>query len=133
MIIPIESPISLSVVKKAPNTIPPFIYTMRATPVLLSKFQPAISLHGRHCLVTGGSGALGSSIAADMARAGARVTLLGRDESKLRATLSEVQSVPPEQGAVEQNSHRYLVVGEGNEVKDAIAVCLAAVRNPSVV
>lgn len=95
---------------------------MRATASLFSKLSPAVSLRGRHCLVTGGSGALGASIAASMALAGARVTLLGRNESKLRAALSELQPTP-EQGAVEQGSHRYLVVGAGNEVKDAIAVC----------
>lgn len=101
---------------------------MRATATLLSKFHPAISLQGRHCLITGGSGALGSSIAADMARAGARVTLLGRNEAKLRAALSEVQSSPPGQEAVEQSGHKYLVVGEENEVKDAITVCRGTLR-----
>ena len=100
--------------------------TMRATTAVFSKLSPAISLHGRHCLITGGSGALGSSIAADMARAGARVTLLGRDESKLRAALSEVQSAASEQEGAEQGSHRYLALGGESEVKDAIAVCFAA-------
>ncbi|CAI4217204.1 unnamed protein product [Parascedosporium putredinis] len=37
-----------------------------------------------------GSGALGTSIATEMARAGARVTLLGRSEEKLRLALQRV-------------------------------------------
>ncbi|SPO03347.1 uncharacterized protein DNG_06030 [Cephalotrichum gorgonifer] len=102
---------------------------MRTTLSLASKFQPAISLHGRHCLITGGSGALGSSIAANMARAGARVTLLGRDELKLKDALAQLQSTtaPPslESGAEavdeEGRRHRYLVIGDGREVKDLIA------------
>lgn len=103
---------------------------MRATASLFSKLNPAVSLHGRHCLITGGSGALGSSIAADMARAGARVTLLGRNESKLRDALAEVQSTPVGQEAVEKNSHKYLVIGEGSEVKDVIAVCFTVPKPP---
>jgi NAD(P)-dependent dehydrogenase (short-subunit alcohol dehydrogenase family) len=112
--------------------------SVRAAASLASKaFRATISLHGRHCLVTGGSGALGASIAADMARAGARVTLLGRNEDKLRAALQAVVSSTSEnleadsagnrksvdRTASGESSHRYLVLGrEGGEVKDIIAV-----------
>lgn len=95
---------------------------MRATSSLASKLA-ALSLRGRHCLVTGGSGALGSAIAADMARAGARVTLVGRNEPRLRTALSQLPPSPSEPETVEKGSgHRYLVVGEKTGVKDIIAV-----------
>ena len=98
---------------------------MRPTSSLASKLA-ALSLRGRHCLVTGGSGALGSAIAADMARAGARVTLLGRSEPRLRTTLSQLPPLPsdPESvsESVEKGDHRYLVVDEERGVKDIIAV-----------
>lgn len=97
---------------------------MRPTSSLASTLA-ALSLRGRHCLVTGGSGALGSAIAADMARAGARVTLLGRSEPRLRTALTQLPpSAPSEPEAVEAVEHRYLVVDEARGVKDIIAVRL---------
>ncbi len=43
-------------------------------------------LAGRHALVTGGGRGIGAAIAAALAEAGARVTLLGRTEAELKAT-----------------------------------------------
>lgn len=99
---------------------------MRPTSSLASKLA-ALSLRGRHCLVTGGSGALGSAIAADMARAGARVTLLGRNEPRLRTALSQLpplssQSEYGSESVEKGGEHRYLVVNEESGVKDIIAV-----------
>ncbi|MBE3042591.1 SDR family NAD(P)-dependent oxidoreductase [Candidatus Bathyarchaeota archaeon] len=99
------------------------VTTLRTTTAALaSKPQPAQSLslplQGRHCLIAGGSGALGSSIAADMARAGARVTLLGRNKYKLHTALSQLQPV-------EGVEHKYLVMKTptNKEFMNAIAVC----------
>jgi NAD(P)-dependent dehydrogenase (short-subunit alcohol dehydrogenase family) len=40
-------------------------------------------LHGRHAIVTGGGRGIGAAIAAELARLGARLTLLGRDGGSL--------------------------------------------------
>jgi NAD(P)-dependent dehydrogenase (short-subunit alcohol dehydrogenase family) len=45
------------------------------------------SLDGHHVLVTGASSGIGRAIATESARMGARVTLLGRDEKRLAASL----------------------------------------------
>lgn len=109
--------------------------TLRAAASQAAKaLRPTISLHGRHCLITGGSGALGASIAADMARAGACVTLIGRNEDKLRSTLQAVSAITSASGAgldgEPQGStkvgHKYLVVGrDGDEIQDVIAVSVS--------
>jgi len=92
--------------------------------------SPSISLRGRHCVITGGSGALGASIATEMARAGARVTLLGRSEEKLQFVLQRVLAEGPDSsnggekngGAAE---HKYVTVGsDGSGTIDVIAVSL---------
>jgi len=44
------------------------------------------ALAGRHALVTGGGRGIGAAIAAALAGAGARVTLLGRTKAELEAT-----------------------------------------------
>lgn len=44
-----------------------------------------LELHGRSVLIAGASGGLGSAIAADLARRGARLTLVGRDQQRLDA------------------------------------------------
>lgn len=44
-----------------------------------------LELHGRSALIAGASGGLGSAIATDLARRGAQLTLIGRDQSRLAA------------------------------------------------
>lgn len=46
------------------------------------------SLKGRHVLVTGASSGIGRAIAVESARAGARLTILGRDPNRLEQTLA---------------------------------------------
>jgi len=50
-------------------------------------------LNGKSALVTGGSSGLGREIAITLARAGARVTIIGRDESKLNAVVAEIKAL----------------------------------------
>lgn len=50
--------------------------------------------HVRHVLLTGASGGLGSALAQALAGRGDRVTLMGRDASRLAAAVALCQSVP---------------------------------------
>jgi NAD(P)-dependent dehydrogenase (short-subunit alcohol dehydrogenase family) len=55
------------------------------------------SLHDRHALVTGASRGIGAAVARTLAEAGARVTLMSRDENALQALAAELphaQAVP---------------------------------------
>lgn len=47
-------------------------------------------LHGSHAIVTGGGHGLGKAIATDLARAGASVTLMGRDVTRLDSAVREL-------------------------------------------
>lgn len=54
------------------------------------------SLAGRHAVVTGGGSGIGAATAATLLRAGARVTLMGRDAARLdaqRAALGDAENV----------------------------------------
>lgn len=62
-----------------------------------------ISLEGKKALVGGSSGGIGKAIAQQLASSGASVTLMARNEDKLRAVLA---SLPTSEG----QSHHYLVV-----------------------
>src|SRR5580698_541128 len=48
------------------------------------------SLAGRHAVVTGASRGIGAAIAAALAAEGARISLLGRDETKLSQVSDEL-------------------------------------------
>src|SRR2546430_7610288 len=47
-------------------------------------------LHGRVAVVTGGTGVLGSALARGLARAGARVAILGRRRERAEAVAAEI-------------------------------------------
>jgi len=52
--------------------------------------RPVAALAGRHAIVTGASRGIGAATAAELARRGARVTLVGRDIGALRARAEEL-------------------------------------------
>jgi 3-dehydrosphinganine reductase len=55
-------------------------------------FLPKKSFADRHVLVTGGSQGIGRSLAAQLLRRGARVTILARTEAKLRTATDELRA-----------------------------------------
>ncbi len=61
------------------------------------------SLTGRHVLVTGASSGIGRAIAVESSRAGARVTVLGRDQNRLAQTLSALEGDGHEMNALDLN------------------------------
>ena len=50
-----------------------------------------LGLAGRVCVVTGGGGGIGRAVASSLARAGARVAAIDRDERGLEATRAELR------------------------------------------
>src|SRR3954454_10361481 len=50
-----------------------------------------LGLSGRVCVVTGGGGGIGRAVATSLARAGARVAAIDRDERGLEVTRSELR------------------------------------------
>jgi glucose 1-dehydrogenase len=52
----------------------------------------SLSLAGRSAIVTGASSGMGAAIARAMAAAGARVALVGRDETRLNAVAADIQA-----------------------------------------
>ena len=67
----------------APHSVPPSAH--RET--VLSASPPAY-LAGRHAIVTGGGRGIGMAIAHELARLGASVTVMGRDERRLTETVA---------------------------------------------
>ncbi|MFT6934427.1 MAG: 3-oxoacyl-[acyl-carrier protein] reductase [Maribacter sp.] len=62
-----------------------------------------ISLIGKKALVGGASGGIGKAIAIQLAESGASVTLMARNEEKLKTTVQSLSTT-------ERQSHQYLVV-----------------------
>ncbi|KAI5645998.1 short chain dehydrogenase domain-containing protein [Phthorimaea operculella] len=60
---------------------------------LLDKKVIYRDLRQRHVVVTGGSSGIGKAAAVEAARLGAHVTIIGRDEQRLKAAVSEISSV----------------------------------------
>lgn len=52
-----------------------------------------IDLSGKNAIVTGSTGGIGLAIAEGLARAGAQVTLVGRDQSRVDAAVAKVKTV----------------------------------------
>lgn len=73
------------------------------------------SLAGRHAIVTGASRGIGAATAAELARRGARVTLIGRDLATLRARGAELEAAGAETFSVACD------LGDGAAVPKAFA------------
>jgi len=54
--------------------------------------HPATSLHQRHAVVTGASRGIGAAIARQLAQAGAHLTLIGRDHTRLTQLAAELKT-----------------------------------------
>ncbi|KAJ7228631.1 hypothetical protein GGX14DRAFT_413996 [Mycena pura] len=79
---------------------------------------------GRHCYITGGSSGLGLALALLLTRDGAHVSIVARDEQKLRAALDEMENVRQSPGQ-KLNSYSFSL----NEAEPA-AAALEAVCAP---
>jgi 3-oxoacyl-[acyl-carrier protein] reductase len=64
---------------------------IRRTPVRYI-WHMDIRLDGKHALIGGGTQGIGFATAQEMARLGARITLLARDEAKLREAVSKLET-----------------------------------------
>ena len=60
--------------------------------------MPARSLQDQVAIVTGGSRGIGAALAADLARAGGRVVITGRDAARLEAVRQSIERASPEIG-----------------------------------
>ena len=60
------------------------------------KYHPLFSLEGKTAIITGGSGVLGKAMALAMARAGAKVAVLGRNKEKLKEVVREIEEAGSE-------------------------------------
>lgn len=67
---------------------------------LMSPFAKKWNPRGLHCYVTGGSAGLGLSLAILLAKKGAHVSIVARDEKKLRAALEEVEKARQNPGQI---------------------------------
>ncbi|MBT8286241.1 MAG: SDR family oxidoreductase [Flavobacteriaceae bacterium] len=67
-----------------------------------------VNLKGKNALVGGSSRGIGLGIARQLAKSGARVTIMARREEKLRSILASLHNSAPEQ------QHQYLVVDFNN-------------------
>ena len=67
---------------------------METTELNGMKPSGGIRLEGRHAVVTGGSRGIGAAIAARLAAAGARLTLIGRDTTRIEAAAARLSATP---------------------------------------
>lgn len=58
--------------------------------LLIDKKVKYKDLNGKHVVITGGSSGIGKSAAVEALRHGANVTIIGRDETKLKSTVEEI-------------------------------------------
>ncbi len=84
-------------------------------------------LEGRHAVVTGGGKGIGAAIADELARLGARLTLMGRDEPALERTAAEVRLAHGAEVMVTRCD-----VADDASVRDAFAVARASFGDPYV-
>ncbi|KAF7355370.1 3-ketodihydrosphingosine reductase TSC10 [Mycena sanguinolenta] len=85
-----------------------------------SKWSP----NGKHCYITGGSSGLGKALAILLTQKGAHVSIVARDEQKLRSALDELEKVR-QSPSQKLNSYSYSI-NEAGPAADALeAVCAA--------
>src|SRR6187402_1639947 len=81
-----------------------FLFNFRQLwPFIINSTFMEISLKGRRALVGGASRGLGRAIALQLAASGAQVTLLARNEQRLKEVLAQLSTVAGQ-------THNYLVV-----------------------
>lgn len=79
-----------------------------------------MSVSGKHAVVTGGGTGVGAEIARTLAEAGARVTILGRSESTLRA-----QGLPYRLCDVTDAGQVRAALGEAREAQGPVGIMIA--------
>lgn len=71
-----------------------------AKPIDPSELIPVNVMQGKTCLITGGTGGIGLATAAELARRGARLFLVGRERGRGDAALARIQEAAPRAEAV---------------------------------
>lgn len=81
-------------------------------------YDPASPLRGQHAVVTGGGRGIGRAITFELARLGAKLTLMGRDSAALDATANELHATHRAEVATEP-----LELGSPESIARAFAGC----------
>lgn len=81
-------------------------------------------LEGKSALVCGSSAGIGKSSAFELAKLGARITLMARDEAKLQHVVQELKAISPLQ-------HDYIVADFNNHTQVESAVQIYLKSNPA--
>ncbi|KAJ7368365.1 oxidoreductase [Mycena albidolilacea] len=92
--------------------------------LLFSSNKHKWSPKGKHCYITGGSSGLGLALAILLTRNGADVSIVARDEQKLRRALDELEKVRQSPGQ-KLNSYSYSINEAGPAAEALEAVCAA--------
>lgn len=82
-------------------------------------YDAAAPLRGQHAVVTGGGRGIGRAIAFELARLGAKLTLMGRDSAALDATAKELHATHRAEVATQQ-----LELGSPESIARAFASCV---------